>query len=257
MARLHDDRGRAEGFGAKAEAYDRYRPSYPAELIEWLTPGSPGTAVDVGCGTGRVARLLRDAGWTVVGVEIDARMAEVARETGLEVDVSRFEDWEPTVTEVDLICSGQAWHWIDPDAGYQKAADLLRPGGRIAPFWNYYRYDDTTTATIREVYERVAPDALAQSVTSGLTRVEDRPQTEVPAALADRFGPFEWREFSHARTQTVDDWLADVRTHSIHDRLEPSVADTLFGDLRGALEQAGGGTIEVGYITIAAVAETR
>ena len=58
---FHTDRARAEGFGAAADAYDAARPSYPPELINWLARHGVGSAVDVGCGTGRVARLLMNS----------------------------------------------------------------------------------------------------------------------------------------------------------------------------------------------------
>lgn len=136
MPPLHEDRARAESFGVDAERYDRLRPTYPPELIGWLTGGAPGTAIDVGCGTAQVARLLLDAGWEVMGVEPDERMAAVARRNCVPVATARFEDWVPAVRDVDLVCSGQAWHWVDPAVGCARAAEVLRPGGRLAVFWN-------------------------------------------------------------------------------------------------------------------------
>ena len=57
-------------------------------------------------------------------------MAEVARRRGLAVEVAAFEAWEPAGRRFDAVVAGQAWHWIDPDAGAAKAAEVLRPGGR-------------------------------------------------------------------------------------------------------------------------------
>jgi len=149
MAHLHQERARAESFGSEVDRYDRLRPSYPPELVAWLTEGGPGTAVDVGCGTGQVARLLLAAGWAVVGVEPDERMAARAAERGVPVEVARFEEWEPSVHDVDLVCSGQAWHWVDPEQGARRAAELLRPGGRLAVFWNAYRYETNVASGVR------------------------------------------------------------------------------------------------------------
>src|SRR5690242_21958161 len=76
----HQVREVAESFGAEAGRYDRARPSYPAALVERIVAASPGRRVlDVGCGTGIVARLFQAAGCEVLGVDPDARMAEIGR----------------------------------------------------------------------------------------------------------------------------------------------------------------------------------
>ena len=51
-------------------ATDRTRPSYPAALVDGIVAASPGPAVlDVGCGTGIVARLFQAAGCRVRGID--------------------------------------------------------------------------------------------------------------------------------------------------------------------------------------------
>ena len=59
---LYADRSRAESFGSVAEQYDRYRPSYPAALIDDLVAPRPADVLDVGCGTGKAAVLLAARG---------------------------------------------------------------------------------------------------------------------------------------------------------------------------------------------------
>src|SRR5215469_2345211 len=127
----HRQRQVAESFGADAGRYDRARPSYPAALVDRIVAASPGHDVlDVGCGTGIAARLLAAAGCRVLGVDPDDRMAAVARQAGLEVEVARFEDWNGAGREFDAVIAAQAWHWVDPVAGAANAARVLRPGGR-------------------------------------------------------------------------------------------------------------------------------
>jgi SAM-dependent methyltransferase len=110
MNGINRERGRAEGFGALAATYDQTRPSYPIDLVNWLSKMGTGSAVDVGCGTGRVASLLADAGWSVIGVEPDERMAEIARAHGIQVVVAPFEECVLPRSDYDLVCSGTAWH---------------------------------------------------------------------------------------------------------------------------------------------------
>src|SRR5215471_17028718 len=80
-AESHQAREVAESFGAEASRYDRARPSYPAALVDRIVAASPGRSVlDVGCGTGIVARLFQAVGCAVLGVDPDARMAGHARD---------------------------------------------------------------------------------------------------------------------------------------------------------------------------------
>ena len=97
----HQARQIAESFGSDTERYDRARPSYPDAMIERIVGGSPGPrdvldVLDVGTGTGISARQFQAVGCRVLGVEVDPRMAETARRTGVDVEVGVFEDWRAT-----------------------------------------------------------------------------------------------------------------------------------------------------------------
>lgn len=156
----HLHRRMAESFGIDPERYDRTRPPYPEAMIERIVTASPGAdLLDVGCGTGIEARQFRVAGRTVLGVEPDARMAEFARNTGIEVEVATFEEWEPAGRGFDAIVCGTAWHWVDPVAGAAKAARVLRPGGVLAPFGHVFELPSTVARALAAAYQRVAPDS--------------------------------------------------------------------------------------------------
>ena len=150
----------AESFGSDAERYDRTRPRYPGALVERIVAVSPGLDVlDVGCGTGITARQFQAAGCLVLGVDPDARMADFARRTGVVAEVATFEAWESAGREFDAVVAGQAWHWVDPVAGAAKAAQVLRPGGRLAVFWNAFRFPPDMDEAFAAVYRRVLPDS--------------------------------------------------------------------------------------------------
>src|SRR6202042_571517 len=153
----HQARDMAQSFGRDPERYDRARPSYPAALVERVIAASPGRDVlDVGCGTGIDARQFQAAGCSVLGIEPDARMAELARQGGLDVEVAKFEDWESAGREFDAVVAGQSWHWVDPVVGTAKAALVLRPGGRLAVFWNAFQPPPGVTQAFAAVYDRIA-----------------------------------------------------------------------------------------------------
>ena len=91
-----------------------------------------GTALDVGCGTGKVAVELRRRRVSVLGVDPDPRMAGVAVGHGVDVEVSELERWEDGGRRFDLITSGHAWHWVDLSTGADTAARAA--SGRHAAF---------------------------------------------------------------------------------------------------------------------------
>src|SRR3954463_16344532 len=90
----HEHRDIAESFGTDAERYDRTRPHYPDALVERIVAACPGRDVlDVGCGTGIEARQFQATGCRVLGVEPDARMADLARRSGARGGAATFEGW--------------------------------------------------------------------------------------------------------------------------------------------------------------------
>src|SRR6201996_5283785 len=150
----------AESFGVDADRYDRARPKYPDALIQRVIATSPGVEfLDVGCGTGIGARQYTAAGVTVLGVDPDARMAEVARRSGIEVEIGNFETWDPNGRTFDAVVAGQAWHWVDPVRGAAKAAQVLRPGGLLALYWHVFDPPVEVAEVFDEVLHRVSPDA--------------------------------------------------------------------------------------------------
>ena len=164
----HKARQMAESFGLDAERYDRARPSYPPAMVQQVIAASSGRDVlDVGIGTGISARPFQAAGCRVTGVDVDDRMAEFARRQGFEVEVASFEEWSPGGRMFDLVIAGQAWHWVDPVAGALKAAQVLRPSGRLAVFWNVFQFPADLSEAIAAVYRQVLPGSPFSRGTSG------------------------------------------------------------------------------------------
>lgn len=231
---LYEDRRRASSFGDDARQYDRARPTYPSELIDDVVEGDGADVLDVGCGTGRVARLLAERACTVLGVEPDERMAAIAREKGIDVHIATFEDWDDGGRRFDALTSGQAWHWVNPERGVPKAAQVLRSGGRLAVFWNIARHRDDVMAAIRSVYEPRRPDLLDNTVALGTAQLDTRGDAQ-PFERSDDFVDVEQREYTWTREQTTAEWLDELPTHSSHRLLPPDELATLLDGLRAVL----------------------
>jgi SAM-dependent methyltransferase len=226
-------------------------------MVERIVATSPGPDVlDVGCGTGIEARQFQAAGCRVLGVEPDARMAAFARRSGVEVEVATFEAWDPAGRGFDAVVAGQAWHWVDPVAGAAKAAQVLRPVGRLAVFWNVDQPPPEVADAFAAVYQRMLPDSpfhlqptrqalggyrvLFARAADGIRRV---------GGFSD---PEQWR-FDWERSYTREEWLDQLPTSGALTRLpSDKLAEVLEGV--GAAIDAMGGSFTMPSATVAVTA---
>jgi SAM-dependent methyltransferase len=131
--------GRAPSFGVKAEAYERFRPWYPAKLFDMVMTyaGQPvRTALEIGAGTGKATRLFAQRGITVTATEPDgAMLAELLKHVPASVKTvqSAFEDLRPGES-YGLVYAAAALHWTNSQGRWPRMAALLEPGGVFASF---------------------------------------------------------------------------------------------------------------------------
>jgi SAM-dependent methyltransferase len=254
---IHQHREVAESFGAEAERYDRTRPSYPRALLERVVAASPGHDVlDVGCGTGTAARQFQAAGCHVLGVDPDARMADFARRSGIEVEVSTFEDWDSAGRDFDAVIAGTAWHWVDPVAGAAKAAQVLRNGGLLAPFHHVFQTPPELLDALISAYREVAPDSPVDL--EPLRHALDAYQplfTKIATGIreAGAFSEPEQWEFAWERVYTRDEWLDQLPSHGQLFAMAPDKTARLLEAVGGAID-AMGGSFTMPYTTVAVTA---
>jgi SAM-dependent methyltransferase len=133
--------GQGVDFGRAGQDYGRHRAGFPESFFEalnargWAAPGR--TALDLGTGTGTVARGLARMGLRVEALDpssaLLAEAKELDRATGVAVDyrAGRAEAPGGADDRLDLITAGQCWHWFDRPKAAAEALRCLRPGGRI------------------------------------------------------------------------------------------------------------------------------
>ncbi|MGZ0145566.1 class I SAM-dependent methyltransferase [Kribbella sp. WER1] len=243
----HQRRDMAESFGADPELYDRARPTYPDALIDAIVAKSPGHEIlDVGCGTGILARQLQATGCHVLGVEVDERMAAYARSTGVDVEVSPFESWDAKGRTYDALVAGMTWHWIDPVAGAAKAAEVLRPGGTFAVFWYVLQPPPELGTAFAAVQRDVLPKAPA-SPRGAYEHFLDR----TADALGNEFTAIERPTFPWSRTYTRDEWLDQLRTSGLAKPLADAGRLTTLLERTGAAIDAHGGSFALDSTAVA------
>jgi SAM-dependent methyltransferase len=238
-------------FGEVAELYDRYRPAYPDAVIDdlidlaELEPGS--RVLEVGAGTGKATAMFAERGIRVLAVEPSAEMAGVARRMfgdrrEVQIEQADFERWDPAGREFPLLFAAQAWHWVEPDVGFAKAARVLARGGLLAAFWNRPVW---ARAEIREVvldvYDRVAPELLAETdpIHPGGTLPSDQNDWVRGVAATSGLSSAEVRDYEWSQTYSGGDYGALLETHSTIRVLDPHRRDALVAAVVDAIERHG------------------
>lgn len=156
-----------ERFRDRVENYVRYRPGYPAAVLDvlrelaGLTPDTP--VADVGSGTGISAELLLRNGNPLAGVEPNAEMRAAAER--LLAAYPRFRSVAGTAEAttlpdagVGLVVAGQAFHWFDRERARAEFARILRPGGTVALMWNTRRTDTPFLRDYEDLLRRLGTD---------------------------------------------------------------------------------------------------
>ncbi|BBY57377.1 class I SAM-dependent methyltransferase [Mycolicibacterium sarraceniae] len=131
-------RERSLSFGSEAAAYERGRPSYPPQAIDWLLPPGARDVLDLGAGTGKLTTRLVERGLDVVAVDPLAEMLELLSSAlpGTPALLGTAEQIPLPDNSVDAVLVAQAWHWFDPEQAASEVARVLRPGGQLGLVWN-------------------------------------------------------------------------------------------------------------------------
>ncbi|NKZ13377.1 class I SAM-dependent methyltransferase [Mycolicibacterium septicum DSM 44393] len=129
---------RSLSFGSEAAAYERGRPSYPPETIDWLLPEGAQDVLDLGAGTGKLTTRLVERGLDVIAVDPIPEMLELLSNSLPDTPalLGTAEEIPLADNSVDAVLVAQAWHWFDPERAVKEVSRVLRPGGRLGLVWN-------------------------------------------------------------------------------------------------------------------------
>ena len=204
---------RALSFGTIASDYDRVRPGPAPAAVAWLLPAACDVVVDLGAGTGLLARALTGRAGHVIAVEPDDRMRAVlaARSPGVEALAGRGEAIPLPDAAADAVLISSAWHWMDPGRAIPEIARVLRDGGRFGVLWTGR---DPSTPWLRadDWFLGAGQGTQAGNGAAGAGLQWDDRQVDLPEPGV--FENIETASFRFSRRMTVPDLIDWLTTYS-------------------------------------------
>ncbi len=237
--------GRALRFGGVAEAYERFRPGYPIEILDLVMGYARRpvrTALEIGAGTGKATRLFAQAGITVTASEPDPAMLDELRKQVPDARTMQaaFED-VPLGEPYGLVYSAAALHWTRPEGRWRRAAALLRPGGVFANFGGPVRLADPSVE--RVVQEAREPFLASDEVPSPDGTAPDEP-LQWPGTELQRsewFDDVQESVIERRYTMAARDYVGYLSTVSAYLELPANVQEEVYRRISAVLPQ----TVEV------------
>jgi SAM-dependent methyltransferase len=156
-----------ERFSNRVADYLRYRPSYPAAVIE-LVRGEcglrPGHVIaDVGSGTGFLSELFLKSGNRVYGVEPNEAMRQAGEEYLASFDGFTSVNGSAEATTLDdasadFVTAGQAFHWFEPERTRAEFQRILRPQGWVVAVWNFREMETPFARAYEDILVKYGTD---------------------------------------------------------------------------------------------------
>lgn len=139
-------------FTGKADLYEKFRPSYPDELINFLYDNAGcETVADIGAGTGKFTRCLLNKPWKVTAVEPNNDMrGKLADIGGITIVNAPAENTGLADKSVGLVTVAQAFHWFDEELFKIECKRIMTDNGQLAIIFNERNLDNCEISRVRD-----------------------------------------------------------------------------------------------------------
>jgi len=233
-------------FNEVAVKYDKRRPKYVPVLFddikEYANITEAKSVLEVGCGTGLATEPFLKTGCRLIAIELGDNLAAYTREkfkdyANLEVVHCAFEDYAGE-TDFDMVYSATAFHWIPPEVGYQKAYDLLKPGGTLGLFWNRpaVNSEDPLHQRIQLVYREFLPEWTQRKARNDYNSKYETVKKQIAQT---GFIDLKFKLYHDTRTMTGIEYVELLDTYSDHRALPDSIRTPFYRSIQKAIEEFG------------------
>jgi SAM-dependent methyltransferase len=268
MSRRDRDRTLKTTFNEDAELYHRARPRYPDrvfdDLLEMANLQPDASLLEVGCGTGRFTLGLAQRGFQITCVELGENLAAVARRNlapfpDVKIVVAPFEEWDAEGETFDLVYAATAWHWIDPEVKYRKAADSLKRRGALAIIdggVHAFPADaDRFFFDIQDAYKAIGEGHPEEDWPPPLP--EDAPDFREEIEGSGLFTDFQSKRHLWELMYTAEEYIDLLNTFSGHIALDPDKRDYLYQSVRDLINARSDPRIRRHWLAILNLARKR
>ena len=220
----------ARGYRAGGDDYERARPDYPAAAMDLVVAqlglAAGRSVVDLGAGTGKLTRLLRDSNADVVAVEpVPAMVEHLSTVAGVWAVTGAAEALPLAAQSVDAVTAGTAFHWFKAGEALVEIHRVLRAEGGLALLWNN---PDRGTPWVAQVWAMIDAHRRDTPGNRDLRWKDSFQNTPLFTAL-------EHRRFTHHQQLEIDELITRVTSISFIASLPAPEQDLMLTGVRQVL----------------------
>ena len=243
---MADSTGLETTFNKVFSEYDRWRPTYVAELYEdifaYKQINQASKVLEIGIGTGQATLPVLERGCLLTAIELGDQLAEYSKQKfshykNFKVINSAFQDFECPPNSFDLIFSASAFHWIPEEIGYTKVYEMLKSGGVFARFANHPFKDkerEEIHAAMQKIYAVYMPGSLG-----GTEYSEESARSRADISKKYGFTDVNYKLYHRTRTFCAKEYISLLGTYSDNIAIEEHKQCRFFAEIQKAIEELG------------------
>jgi ubiquinone/menaquinone biosynthesis C-methylase UbiE len=216
-----------EGFSRGASAYERGRPGYPKEAVDWICErlqiGGSSTVVDLGAGTGKFTRMIAPRGVRLYALEPSAGMREELKKAVPQATVLDATAQAIPLPDgfVDAVTAAQSFHWFATERVLTELHRVIRQDGGLALLWNRRDMHNPLQLALENVIARYR----------GRTPAHENDRWMDAMRATSRFSPIGERQFSYDQTLDRGGLVDRVLSISFIAALDQPERDAVAGEV--------------------------